>query len=114
MKRAAVFAIALLAGCSTAAAISADIAAACSDALPVVNAAAPFVAGSPIATTAAASVQAACTTNGMVQMTLNDQAPVTPTNSGKSSVWVAATKAFVQSAAATQLLGIGPAAAVKP
>lgn len=108
--KASIFAIVLLAGCATVSAISADIATACSDALPVVTAAAPFVAANPVAAGAAASVQAACTADGMVQMTLKDKAPVTPTNSGNSAAWVATTKEFVQGVAATAIVTGAPVA----
>lgn len=99
MKHIALFAVALLSGCATATAISADISKACGEALPIINDAAPLAATNTIAATTTASVQAACTANGMVQMTLNDAAPVTATNSGNSPAWVRSSALFVQAAA---------------
>lgn len=100
MKRApTIFAIVLLAGCSTAAAISADIATACNDAAPIVGALAPIVSTDPTGAMVVDSLQCACRLNGQVQMTLNDKAPVTPTNSGNSAGWVKSSVAFLQSLA---------------
>lgn len=96
MKRTAIFAIALLAGCSTAAAISDGIAKACADALPVVNAVAPIVSADATAAMVVGSLNGACTVNGQVQLTLNDQAPVTATNSGNGAAWIAQSVAFLQ------------------
>jgi hypothetical protein len=89
IKRISIFAVAILAGCATATAISNDIATACSDALPVVNAAAPIVSADPTGALIVGSIQGACTANGMAQLTINDTKPVTPTNSGASAIWVA-------------------------
>lgn len=99
MKRASIFAIALLAGCSTAAAISADIGTACNDAAPAISKLAPIVSVDPTGALVVGSLQGACTLNGQVQMTLNDTAPVTPTNSGNSAGWVKSSVAFLQSLA---------------
>ena len=99
MKRTYLFAAVLLAGCSTAAAISAEIAKACADAKPVIDTVGPIVSVDPIGATTVASLQAACTVDGQIQMTLNDGKPVTPTNSGHSAGWVQQSLAYLQTVA---------------
>lgn len=110
MNRISIFAIALLAGCATATAISDDIVTACNDALPKINAIAPIVSADPTGALVVGSIQGACTAAGMAQMMLNDKAPVTPTNSGASAMWIATSTALVQELAAK----LNPAATVIP
>lgn len=81
-------------------AISADVTTACGAAAPLVSAVQNQANGGA-AQTASAAVQAlaaGCTINGQVQMTLNDAAPVTATNSGNSALWVATTALQVAAA----------------
>jgi hypothetical protein len=78
--------------------VSAAVANACTVAAPALGGLSTQLKGGALNTLA--SVQAGCTLAGQVQMTLNDQAPVSPTNSGNSPAWVTDTTAGLQLVAA--------------
>lgn len=90
MKRLLIATCVALSACATATKISADVAVGCAWAAPALPA---ILAVAPSSAPGLASVQAVCTANGMLEATLKDQAPVTPTNSGSTKNWIISTLA---------------------
>lgn len=77
-----------LTACAFATQISNDVTTACNwvkDAAPLVETVAP------VTVPGLTSVVAMCTAEGMVQASINDTQPVTPTNSGASASWAVTT-----------------------
>lgn len=78
--------------------VASDIAKACQIALPIAQIAPVATAGGAQQTATAISnlVTSSCTGSGPAQLTANDAAPVTATNSGNSAAWLSALTTALQ------------------